>query len=270
MPPTVAAMFARSLEVRVCLALLAATPAASLSVTSLAQRASALPWSCVGELDGFAFQSEFTKDGRPRGWANWLVEDRLMLGQYPHCQPSEPGPSAEDAHAHLRSVLAAGVDCFACLQAELPPQADPEAWPAGGVQLPEAEDRARWPARFVRYAAEADAIAAETGGTLLYLHCPIDDLSVPCLASIHAREHTCARACARACVRACRWAGGRAGGRALAPVAVCDRAAGDQWWPVVTCSLSHATHYLLGTHRHLTTIFRCRACPSCWRCSTSY
>lgn len=165
------------------LALFAATPALSLTVTSLAQRASALPWSCAGELEGFAFQSAYAKGGVQRGWANWLVEERVMLGQYPHCQPAEPGPSADDAQAHLRSVLAAGVDCFACLQAELPPQDEPEAWPAGGVQLPEAEDRARWPARFVRYAAEADAIAAETGGaTVLYLHCPIEDLSVPRMA----------------------------------------------------------------------------------------
>jgi len=57
-----------------------------------------------------------------------------MLGQYPHCQPSAPGPSADDARAHLRRVRAAGVDCFACLQAELPPQDAPDAWPAGGVQ----------------------------------------------------------------------------------------------------------------------------------------
>ena len=73
------------------------TPVRGLSVTSLVQRASALPWSCAGELDGFAFDSAYVKDGQPRGWANWLVDGRLMLGQYPHCQPAEPGPSADDA-----------------------------------------------------------------------------------------------------------------------------------------------------------------------------
>ena len=109
-------------------------PVRGLSVTSLVQRASALPWSCAGELGGFAFDSAYTKDGQPRGWANWLVDGRLMLGQYPHCQPAEPGPSEDDARAHLRRVRAAGVDCFACLQAELPPQDAAEAWPAGGVQ----------------------------------------------------------------------------------------------------------------------------------------
>lgn len=161
------------------LALAAMPPSLSSTVTSLARRASALPWSCVGELDGFfTFPSAYTKEGQQRGWANWLVDERLMLGQYPHCQPAVPGPSADDAQAHLRSVLASDVDCFACLQAELPPQDDPGAWPPGGVQLPEAEGRSKWPACFVRYAAEADAIAAETGGTLRYHHCPIADLSV--------------------------------------------------------------------------------------------
>ena len=52
------------------------------------------------------------------------------------------------------------------------------------MHLAKAEDRARWPARFVRYAADADAIAAETGGATLYLHCPIEDLSVPRMAEL--------------------------------------------------------------------------------------
>ena len=46
-----------------------------------------------------------------------------MLGQYPHCQPAEPGrtQSADEAQAPLRSraELAPGVDCFVCLQAAL-------------------------------------------------------------------------------------------------------------------------------------------------------
>ena len=52
------------------------------------------------------------------------------------------------------------------------------------MQLAKAEDRARWPARFVRYAADADAIAAETGGATRYLHCAIEDLSVPRMAEL--------------------------------------------------------------------------------------
>eukprot|EP00966_Prymnesium_polylepis_P162900 3765075-Prymnesium_polylepis.1 len=60
----------------------------------------------------FAFDSAYVKGGERRGWANWLVEGRLMLGQYPGCQPAVPGPSTTDAQAHLRRVLEAGVDCF--------------------------------------------------------------------------------------------------------------------------------------------------------------
>ena len=40
-------------------------------------------------------------------------------------------------------------------------------------------DRERWPAPFVRYATDTDAIAQELGTTVSYLHCPIPDLSIP-------------------------------------------------------------------------------------------
>ena len=145
---------------------------ASPDIASLARRARALS---VGAPTTYAFDSTYEKAGEQRGWANWLGEG-LMLGQYPHCQPAEPGPNAEQAQDHIRLALDAGIDCFVCLQAELPPQDDEAAWPGDGVRLPEAADRARWPAPFVRYAPVADAI---NGAPLNYLHCPIIDLSVP-------------------------------------------------------------------------------------------
>jgi hypothetical protein len=76
------------------------------------------------------------------------------------------------------------------VQDELPPQDDASSWPAdGALALAGADARAQWPAPFVRYAPDADAIYAELvsgaksasggGGGVRYLHCPIVDLSVP-------------------------------------------------------------------------------------------
>ena len=167
------------------LALLAAqatglTTSSTVDVPSLVRRARALPWDCASS-NSFAFDSVYIKEGKQRGWSNWLITDRLMLGQYPHCQPAVPGPSEDDARAHLQRVVAAGIDCFVCLQGEVPPQDDAAAWPAGGVQLPDADSRAKWPAPFVRYAEDADALARAQGrcSQLRYVHCPITDLSVP-------------------------------------------------------------------------------------------
>ena len=166
-----------------------AMAAMPVDVSSLSRRGRALGTSWWGAdspqlKKGFTFPSSYTKEGEVRGWCNWLVEERLMLGQYPHCQPAVPGPSREDAKAHLEAVLDAGIDCFVSLQAELPPQQDEAAWPEEGVRLGNDEDRARWPEPFVRYAADIDAIAATTTSsstttTIQYLHCLIVDLSIP-------------------------------------------------------------------------------------------
>lgn len=160
----------------------ALSPAIAPDLATLSSRAGALSSSWAIEFgSGYAFDSEYTKGGKARGWSNWLVSSKLMLGQYPGVQPAVPGPSAEDAQAHLKRVLNAGVDCFVQLQDELPPQDEPEAWPADGVQLADSDARAKWPAPFVRYAPEADRISGEMGAAapLRYLHCPVVDLSVP-------------------------------------------------------------------------------------------
>jgi hypothetical protein len=148
------------------------TPAPT--VASLQGRAQALreAWglgatSASKEQSGayYAFDSHYRKgDGagaEQRAWSNWLVPGRLMVGRYPHCQPAIPGPTASEARSHLARVSQAGVDGFICLQAEVPPQGDPSRWPEGGVYLPEASDRRRWPAPFLRYAEDAIAAARQ-------------------------------------------------------------------------------------------------------------
>lgn len=127
----------------------------------------------------YAFDSQYLEADQPRSWSNWLVPGRLMLGQYPHCQPARPGPTLEDARNHLRRVIEAGVDGFASLQAELPPQDDSASWPTCGVYLE--EGRSQWPDPFVQYAADAIS-AAEANGLsdpLKFFHYGIEDLWVP-------------------------------------------------------------------------------------------
>ena len=120
-----------------------------------------------------------------------LVADRIMIGQYPHCQPAVPGPTGSDAKDHLRRLLDTGIDCFACLQAEVPPQDTTAGWVQfpvkdgfkEGVLLQDDDARSRFPAPFVRYYEDVYNIAMEvSGGQWLgpsYLHCPIEDLSLP-------------------------------------------------------------------------------------------
>ena len=135
------------------------------------------------KVEEYAFESQYLRgsgEGAASSWCNWLVPRRLMLGQYPHCQPAVPGPTAKDARAHLRRLFEAQVDGFACLQAELPPQDEPSRWPEDGVFLPNPGDRASWPAPFVRYAADAVAAAEATDQLQQpkFYHFGIADLSV--------------------------------------------------------------------------------------------
>ena len=157
------------------------------AVVALVRRAAALRavWALPDDAPAVAeycFDSSFAIGQGHRRWCNWLVPGRLLLGQYPHCQPADPGPSAAEAKAHLRALLGAGVDGFVSMQAETPPQDNSAAWPAGGAKLPlhTADNPARFPGTFVRYAGELDAQSAAAGTVpAAHYRCPIDDLAVP-------------------------------------------------------------------------------------------
>lgn len=161
--------------------LAAMCPLATLSTRAVALRTT---WGLGSTLPAspLAFASEFaagTEADTPRGWANWLLPGRLMAGQYPSVQPEVPGPTVDEANQHLARLIAAGIDGFVSLQAEVPPQDASESWPAGGVPLAGASAR-RFPGAFRRYGGEAARIAAEQSAAepRMY-HCPIEDLSVP-------------------------------------------------------------------------------------------
>lgn len=152
------------------------------TIFTLARRADALysSWADESDADALAaapFESSFRLGDGSRGWASWLVHRKLIVGMYPHAQPVVPGPSADDADAHLRALISAGVTSFACVQSEVPPQADASAWQRGEAFLEEPA-RTDAPAPFVRYADGADAIAP-AAPPLAYLHCPIADGATP-------------------------------------------------------------------------------------------
>lgn len=129
----------------------------------------------------YHFDSSYTCGGTesPRGWSNWIIPGRLMLGQYPSTQPSPPGPTIDEALDHLALLINSQIDLFVCLMAEVPPQDAPALWPPEGVPLPGLSG-VRFPGRFRRYAADADLIAVEIARKLpKYLHHPIEDLNVP-------------------------------------------------------------------------------------------
>lgn len=157
----------------------------------------ALPAHCDESL---AFQTAFARtDGTTRGWCNWLVPGRLMVGRYPHLDPIAQapragsaaftgGPSEREVEEHLSTLVSkAGISCFVCLQDELPPQHLCDQWPEDGhVYLASGQGRERFPGPFVRYyhaAREAHARGAGGSATqareLDFVHFPIRDLSLP-------------------------------------------------------------------------------------------
>ena len=79
------------------------------TVFSLARRAVALQesWSSTAGTDAYALG-----DDEPCAWANWLMPERLLIGESPI------GASAAETQERRRVLLAVGVDCFARIQSD--------------------------------------------------------------------------------------------------------------------------------------------------------
>ena len=102
-----------------------------------------------------AFDSVYVdKTGQPRGFCNWIVPGKVMLGRYPHGTPigSKTGrPSLEESRQHIRKLLEAGVSVFVMLQEEVPAQDDDSLWPAGDlVPLKDEKMAQKYPMGFSR------------------------------------------------------------------------------------------------------------------------
>ena len=56
-------------------------------------------------------------------YANWVIPGSLMLGRYPHIEPSRC-TERKTGEAQLERLISNGIRTFYCLQAELPPQSE--------------------------------------------------------------------------------------------------------------------------------------------------
>lgn len=113
-----------------------------------------------------------------RGFCNWLLPKRLMVGQYPGQVPEKGEPSPENVREHLqRMSQLAKVRLFCSLQTEVPPQDDYETWNKNrGMMFLEPESlRQQFSGPFTHYAP----LIREFCDTTTFLQCPIEDLNVP-------------------------------------------------------------------------------------------
>lgn len=117
---------------------------------------------------------------------SWLVPGHVMLGRYPGSCPSRPCSLAAQG-ARVTAIREHAVDTFVCLQSELPPQDDVNAWPSEGIGGQSNNVDAPQTARFQPYFDDA------RGAT--FVHYGIDDRSVP--ASVEALNAAVDDLCAR-------------------------------------------------------------------------
>lgn len=118
-----------------------------------------------------------------RGYCNWLIPNTIMIGQYPGMTPESNGPSLNESNRHIEHILqSANISLFCCLQTEVPSQLDDAGWSSTSsegkdqVYLEPMSVRREFPRPFTRYSNIAQALTDEQ---LVFLHNPIEDLSVP-------------------------------------------------------------------------------------------
>lgn len=133
--------------------------------------------------DKLSFPSVYNNGNGMRGFCNWLLPGRLMIGQYPGCAPETHGPNHDEVKEHIRLLVQdAGVNLFCSLQSEIPAQTDYVAWNENDGQIYLSEYlRAEFSHPFTHYAP----MVQQAGNAILdgmepeFLHHPIEDLSIP-------------------------------------------------------------------------------------------
>lgn len=113
-----------------------------------------------------------------RGMCNWVIPNRLMVGQYPGQSPEPFAPNAKDVRLHAQSIVeSSGVNFFCSLQSEIPPQDNVSAWNMNGGEkyFRDPYTRREFPRPFKHYAP----IVKEFNSDCRFLHAPIDDCDVP-------------------------------------------------------------------------------------------
>ena len=115
-----------------------------------------------------------------RGFCNWLIPQRIMIGQYPGKTPEINGPSSMECRIHIQNMVQdAKINMFCCLQTEVPPQDDDFRWGGGGeIYLEPMSLRREFPRPFTRYGPVAQKFSTSSA-PLVFCHSPIEDLSTP-------------------------------------------------------------------------------------------
>ena len=139
-----------------------------------------------------ASDSKHDENMTTRGFSNWIVPGKIMVGQYPGRVPETNTPTQDEVDEHLRRVLFHTANdnapkhiCFISLQSELPPQDDYESWNKqnGEIYLGDPLSRMEWPNPFSHYAPSVETIRNKHNNnsdlSVRYIHHPIQDLSVP-------------------------------------------------------------------------------------------
>jgi len=168
----------------------------ALTIESLSRRALTIrrsngvrpPPHPADAVDVLSFGSSYPRPDRSglRGYSNWLVPDRIMVGQYPGQTPEKWGPTVDQAEEYTQSLVRdAGVTTFCCLQSEVPSQDDESTWAEkGGEVFLSYPDRIHFPRSFTRYSptvlSECSRVSAAASETIpRFLHAPVKDLNVP-------------------------------------------------------------------------------------------
>lgn len=131
--------------------------------------------------DTLVFPSVYNNGKGMRGFCNWLLPGIIMIGQYPGQTPEANGPSQEEVKQHICLLVEdAGVNFFCSLQSEIPAQTDTSAWEKHGGQVYLEEYlRDDFPRPFTHYAPLVQSLSTANAIEPVFLHYPIDDLSVP-------------------------------------------------------------------------------------------
>jgi hypothetical protein len=126
-------------------------------------------------------RSQKKKNVVQRGFCNWIIPNKIMIGQYPGMTPETNGPTSNECQLHIQNMVQdAKVTLFCCLQTEVPSQDSDFGWNKGTcgheVYLEPESLRREFPRPFTRYGPLAQSFVESQ---LTFLHHPIEDLSVP-------------------------------------------------------------------------------------------
>eukprot|EP00986_Skeletonema_menzelii_P017890 scaffold22656_cov147-Skeletonema_menzelii.AAC.7 len=113
-----------------------------------------------------------------RGFCNWLIPQRIMIGQYPGMTPESNGPTSKESQIHIQNMVQdAKINKVCCLQTEVPSQSDDVKWDAlGGEVYLDPTLRREFPRPFTRYGPLAQTLS---DSSVEFLHSPIEDLGTP-------------------------------------------------------------------------------------------